>query len=436
LLGAPPDPTVVMKEAATAALADEILWTPSALEQSQDAATAATMSFMRECAKCQLVEVRKPHPTWGLDENGKAGLCYVCGDPGEVYMCDTDGCPNVCHEECLAPSSALPDASEPWYCCSCAARPALLMPPAEVDTSAVADGGSSASGDNSSEADETAAAASSSLPVVERSLRPRGTPPIPACEPRLQTQGPPTSSLPTQEPSQTSVVLPSQTLLQLEEVVPDSRAELLRLMLRQGYGILSDTPSSERTSKAMRTPAITAFDKCGGRRPGFDAAEPLPRSFHVVKAPKGLRARCLLADFHLINVVTELRCLTASGPYNYCRFRTSSARGMYLAHDAGLNQRMHVVQQALRDPTVLDKWRTPCNPSKPDWARMQQLADAWVARCPCSGVPVIHVSKCSPSRQTVVWSHFCAIAKAVNDDDADDLVESSHKLMRSFGVDA
>ena len=122
----------------------------------------------------------------------------------------------------------------------------------------------------------------------------------------------------------------------------------------------------------------------------------------------------------LISLLTRMRLtamglLTASVPFT----RQRKQMELLVGEEARVSRR-HVA--AHTSPDALSALRNKALPkSSQNWELLQASLFAGGLRvCPTSGTPVTDVQSCSEDLKTALWVGFVAIAKAVNEKDAND----------------
>ena len=131
---------------------------------------------------------------------------------------------------------------------------------------------------------------------------------------------------------------------------------------------------------------------------------------HHAQAPDGLKPY-LATVMHLIDSLARMRLLveaTVSVPFSTNEGLMSVFRGK-----APLTARRYVAAHLTVD--TISKLRRGIDPSAPpDFDLMQQLYDAGIGKCPCSGMPIFNPSACADGLLTALWRAYCGIATTVN----------------------
>lgn len=127
-------------------------------------------------------------------------------------------------------------------------------------------------------------------------------------------------------------------------------------------------------------------------------------------APKGL-PKVLAATMHLVDALARMR-VAAEGTALSVPFATSAGKMSLLKGDAALAAR-RCVAACLTERTIT-ALRRPLNLEAPDLELMQQLYDAGIHECPCSGMPIFDPSACSPELRVAIWRSYVGVAKTVN----------------------
>ena len=151
---------------------------------------------------------------------------------------------------------------------------------------------------------------------------------------------------------------------------------------------------------------MVAEDKRVAQRRGRE----LPAGFTIVKAPAGL-APVLAPVMHLVDALVRMRLL-ADDTAMSVPFETRAGKMSLLKGDAALAARRQVASHITeRTITAL---RRPLNSEDPDLELMQQLYDAGIRKCPCSGMPIFNPSACSLELRAAIWRSYVGVATTVN----------------------
>ena len=93
-------------------------------------------------------------------------------------------------------------------------------------------------------------------------------------------------------------------------------------------------------------------------------------------------------------------------------FKKNTAKMTLLKGEAALAARRHVASKITN--TTISALLRPLNPEQPDFALIQQLWDAGISKCPCSGYPIIDPSACTLQLRTTLWRAYCGVATTIN----------------------